>query len=601
MKALIFNSGIGKRMGTLTLDKPKCLLRLNNGETLLSRQIRILRNFGINDFVITTGPYVDDVKTECLKHRNCNFEFVHNDKYIETNYIVSMYNAICLLNNDFIMLHGDLVFDKRAIRKMLNSRFESTCYINKTKVLPEKDFKGRIKENRLHEVSIKIFDKDCYALQPLYKFSKNTMISLSNVVTKYVNNGMVGVYAENAFNEIFPSLNVQPLDYDDCFIEEIDNPDDYEKVSNEIVRFDEKEQDITFNCKSSILIIKRLLRLGVSRPLIVCDTFAIKHAFVEIINKKYPHSIIFSDFGPNPTIEMLDKGVYAFKNNNCDSVVSIGGGSSIDIAKCIKVAINNENHANILASNYLFLYTGIPHLCLPSTAGTGSESTSFAVLYKEGIKYSIDNPSLMPESVLFYPSLVASVPLFQKKCTMLDALCQGIESFWSKGATKSSKKHSLKAIGLVAHNYKKYLENDELALANMQKAANESGKAINIARTTAAHALSYGLTSLYGIPHGLAVAIILPHVWALLPEKYKKHNLKPINRRLNGNDEFQDGLKGFIQIYDSLELANLGNIVNAKNIEYLLYHVNIDRLSNFPIVNFDRDLIVNIYSNLSTK
>ncbi len=599
MKALIFNSGIGKRMGTLTLDKPKCLLKLNNGETLLSRQIRILSYFGIKDFVITTGPYVDDVKEECLKHSNCHFDFVHNDKYLETNYIVSMYNAIYLLEDDFIMLHGDLVFDKRAARKMLNSKLESTCYINKTKPLPEKDFKGRIKNNRLHEVSIKIFDKDCYALQPLYKFSKKTMISLSNVVAKYVSDGMVNVYAENAFNEILSSLNVHPLDYNNCFIEEIDNPDDYEKVSKEIVRFDEKEQEITFNCKSDTLILKRLLRFGVSRPLIVCDAFAVKHAFVEKIKKKYPRSIVFSDFGSNPTIEMLDKGVAALKNNNCDSIVSIGGGSSIDIAKCIKIAINDKNYANIFVSNYPFLYTGIPHLCLPSTAGTGSESTSFAVLYKEGIKYSIDNPSLMPESALFYPSLVSSVPLFQKKCTMLDALCQGIESYWSKGGTKSSKKHSLKAISLVVHNYKKYLENDELAMANMQKAANESGKAINIARTTAAHALSYGLTSLYGIPHGLAVALIIPYVWLLLPENYRKHNLKSINKLLSRNNEFQDGINGFMQIYNSLDLINPCELINTKDIEYLLSHVNIDRLSNFPIVNFDRDLIKNIYLKLS--
>ncbi len=74
----------------MTFDKPKCLVKLKNGETLLSRQIRILSFFGIKDFVITTGPYVEDVKKECLKHQDCNFILVHNDKYAVTNYIVSI-------------------------------------------------------------------------------------------------------------------------------------------------------------------------------------------------------------------------------------------------------------------------------------------------------------------------------------------------------------------------------------------------------------------------------------------------------------------------------------------------------------------------------
>jgi phosphoenolpyruvate phosphomutase len=85
------------------------------------------------------------VKKECLKHQDCNFIFVHNDKYAVTNYIVSMDNAANFLSDDFIMLHGDLVFDKKAIRRLINSKHQATCYIDKTKPLPEKDLKVALK------------------------------------------------------------------------------------------------------------------------------------------------------------------------------------------------------------------------------------------------------------------------------------------------------------------------------------------------------------------------------------------------------------------------------------------------------------------------
>ncbi len=582
-------------MGSLTFDKPKCLVKLKNGETLLSRQIRILSFFGIKDFVITTGPYVEDVKKECLKHQDCNFIFVHNDKYAVTNYIVSMDNAANFLSDDFIMLHGDLVFDKKAIRRLINSKHQATCYIDKTKPLPEKDFKGRIKNNKLHEVSTNIFDNDCFALQPLYKFDKDTMHALTSIVEKYVKEGKVNVYAENAFNELFPVLNVIPVDYSDCYIEEIDNPDDYKRVTNEIVRFDEKEQSISHNCNSGELIINKIKRLGASRPLIICDAFATNHPFVNLIRNRFINSAVFSEFGPNPTIEMLESGVASFVNNNSDSIVSIGGGSSIDIAKCIKIAISETNKSHLFEGNYNFEYLNVPHICLPSTSGTGSESTSFAVLYKDGVKYSIDNPSLLPEFVLLYPSLVLTVPLFQKKCTMLDALCQGIESYWSKNATPVSKRYSLKTIKLVVNNYENYLSGDAKATANMQKAANNSGKAINIARTTAAHALSYGLTSLYGIPHGLAVALILPHVWKLLPPQYIKNDLAKINKLLGNNPSTKNGLDGFKHIFNYLNLEKQSTQVNLEDFDYLVSHVNVDRLSNFPFVDFTKELVKNIY------
>lgn len=238
MKAIIFNSGLGSRMAGLTENNPKCMVKLYNGETIFERQIRILSDCGIKDFVITTGPFKEQLYEVSEKFKNLNFQFVANEEYRSTNYIVSMNNASQYLDDDVLLLHGDLVFNKRLIEKILDNKNKSVCLYNEEKELPEKDFKGRFKNNKLIEVSVNIFDDDCYAFQPLYKLDKGDLQIWKDKVAEFVKNGNVKVYAENALNEITEMLNVQGMSYKDDYIDEIDNEFDYNRVSNEIKEFD---------------------------------------------------------------------------------------------------------------------------------------------------------------------------------------------------------------------------------------------------------------------------------------------------------------------------------------------------------------------------
>ena len=115
MKALIFNSGIGKRMGELTKHSPKCMVKLKNSETIFERQLRLLNDVGIKDVIITIGPYEEQLKEVASKkaYQDMHFTFVHNDKYDQTNYIYSFYLTKEFLDDDFLILHGDLVFNKK--------------------------------------------------------------------------------------------------------------------------------------------------------------------------------------------------------------------------------------------------------------------------------------------------------------------------------------------------------------------------------------------------------------------------------------------------------------------------------------------------------
>lgn len=240
MKAIIFNSGLGTRMEALTSNKPKCMVKLYNNETILERQIRILSECGIKEFIITTGPYKEQIESITNKYNKLKFIFINNPDYKTTNYIVSMNYAYNYLNDDILLLHGDLVFNKELIIKVLNNKHKSLCLYNEIKPLPDKDFKGRFKNNILKEVSIKIFDNNCYAFQPLYKLSKNNIIKWKNKVKEFVNNGITNVYAEDALNKITNTMRIYGLSYKDDYIEEIDNKDDYIRVSNEIKKIDNK-------------------------------------------------------------------------------------------------------------------------------------------------------------------------------------------------------------------------------------------------------------------------------------------------------------------------------------------------------------------------
>ncbi|MBR0038109.1 MAG: phosphonoacetaldehyde reductase [Bacteroidales bacterium] len=247
----------------------------------------------------------------------------------------------------------------------------------------------------------------------------------------------------------------------------------------------------------------------------------------------------FSDFTPNPLYEQVCKGVELLKTSKCDTILAVGGGSAIDVAKCIKLAVlAQEGNAAIippLVSQRLPIDgTKIPFIAIPTTAGTGSESTHNAVMYYEGSKQTVTNDGILPDYALLAPEVLKTLPLYQKKCTMMDALCQGIESWWSVNSTEESYEYSRKAIELVMANWRKYIfENDEEAAAKIMLAANYSGRAINITATTAAHAMSYKITSLYKLPHGHAVAICLPEIWeymlSVLPQSGQNEEMSKIN------------------------------------------------------------------------
>lgn len=229
MKALILNSGVGKRMGELTREHPKCMTPIGPDHTILSRQLELLKQAGITDVVITTGPFPELLENYASKQM-ASIQFVHNPRYNETNYIYSMYLARELLRDDLILLHGDLVLEKSALEKLLAVR-ESAVAVERDAPLPKKDFKARLKNGRVREIGINVFGEDCVASQPAYKLQKVTMEVWLEAISDFCRRGETGVYAENALNTILDRLEMVPVALEGCLCNEIDNPEDLEVVS----------------------------------------------------------------------------------------------------------------------------------------------------------------------------------------------------------------------------------------------------------------------------------------------------------------------------------------------------------------------------------
>lgn len=251
---------------------------------------------------------------------------------------------------------------------------------------------------------------------------------------------------------------------------------------------------------------------GSTKVLLVCDSsFPFLSIKDDIEHMGTPY-VVFDQFTPNPLYEDVCKGVDLFQITKCDTILAVGGGSSLDVAKCIKLYCQMEKGKIYLEQEYKD--TGVKLIAIPTTAGTGSESTRYAVIYYDGKKQSVTHDSIIPDIAILEPKVLKTLPLYQKKCTMMDALCQGIESWWSVNSTDESKGLSKEAVETIMKWWHEYIFNNiEEAAEHIMHAANLAGQAICITQTTAAHAFSYKITSLYKLPHGHAVAVCLPEIW----------------------------------------------------------------------------------------
>jgi alcohol dehydrogenase class IV len=312
----------------------------------------------------------------------------------------------------------------------------------------------------------------------------------------------------------------------------------------------------------------------------------------------------FYDFSPNPKLKDIERGIEKFKDS--DLVIAVGGGSVLDTAKAINTLSQQEgNPEEYVTGKRKSEGKGKTMIAIPTTTGSGSEATHFCVVYYKGKKYSLASQNMTPKYVLLDPSLTMSMSPELAAASGADALCQAIESQWSVNSNPETQAYSKESIRLAQINLEKSVINPDMnSRAKMMKAANLAGKAINIAKTTAPHALSYFITSKYKISHGQAVLITLPEILEYNSQvneedcndprgpEHVREQIQVINQSFGSGNPQQTSRKFkelMLKIGLKTRLRELG--VRQEDLPEIAESVNAERLKNNPRKILKKDLI----------
>ena len=252
-------------MGVLTSEHPKCMTEISGNETILSRQLRQIAEAGIEEVVMTTGAFDSVLVNYCQSlELPIHITFVKNPVYAETNYIYSIYCARDYLDDDILLMHGDLVFENEVFDRVMNHN-GSCMTVSSSLPLPDKDFKAVVKNGKVTKVGIGFFN-DAMAAQPLYKLTREAWRKWLDRIVAFCEADNRKVYAENALNELDGKADIDALDVGNLLCSEIDNPEDLAVVS---AKLNEVERRTVYMCFSTdiihgghIAIIKKAQRLG---------------------------------------------------------------------------------------------------------------------------------------------------------------------------------------------------------------------------------------------------------------------------------------------------------------------------------------------------
>lgn len=270
---------------------------------------------------------------------------------------------------------------------------------------------------------------------------------------------------------------------------------------------------------------------GWKSALIVSDEILVKLGLVapllEGMEKEGIKAVLFDKVIPNPTITNVEDGLAIYKKNECDHIIALGGGSVIDCAKIIAARVVKPKQSVQKMKGLLKVGKKLPpFVAIPTTSGTGSEATLAAVISNPETheKYPINDTHLIPTYAVMDPLLTIGLPKPITSTTGMDALTHAVEAYIGSENTKKTKKYAIEATQLIFKYIKRaYDQGDDKEARNMmQKASLLAGMAFTRAYVGYVHAVAHTLGGFYGVPHGLANAVILPHVLQAYGKKAHK-------------------------------------------------------------------------------
>ncbi len=310
----------------------------------------------------------------------------------------------------------------------------------------------------------------------------------------------------------------------------------------------------------------------------------------------------YSGFGTNPSHEALVAALEQLKGAHVDMIIAVGGGSVMDFAKLVAIYLENPQALDAGFPDISGLPVAAPITAVPTTAGSGSDATHFAVMYRDGSKYSLASPQLQPAYVVVDPELTTGMSAAQTATSGMDALCQAMESLWARNATARSMEYARHAITLILPHLEQFCHHpDSKSRRAMALGAFFAGKAINISKTTGPHAMSYYLTDHLGVPHGEAVAMNM--------EFFIRKNLPVVSKNVR-RDFFTlfevsdaDALAGGISRLKKnmglrMDVSEAG-LTSRSSLKKYLDSINEERMGNNPARISTSELFDVYYRNIN--
>ncbi len=320
--------------------------------------------------------------------------------------------------------------------------------------------------------------------------------------------------------------------------------------------------------------------------------------------------VVFDEVLPNPTIAMVEQGLKIYNENKCEGCIAFGGGSVLDCAKVILARHVKPNKSVKKMKGLLKIRKRLPTLfAVPTTAGTGSETTLAAVITDEQThyKYAINDFSLIPHYAVLDYKTTLNLPKFITATTGMDALTHAVEAYIGRSTTKKTRKMAEEAVKLIVENLKLAYDepHNEKARTNMLKASYCAGVAFTVSYVGYVHAIAHSLGGQYGVPHGFANAVILPIMLREYGDVVNKKlsKLAKISLVAKNEDSEKVASQKFIEYIENLnkhfEIPNYIDKLEEKDFDVLAGHADKEANPLYPVpVLYDKEELKGVYKKL---
>ena len=313
---------------------------------------------------------------------------------------------------------------------------------------------------------------------------------------------------------------------------------------------------------------------GINNTILITDkgirSLGLTDGLLDGLKKANIKCVVFDDTVPNPTIDNIEAALKIYKENDCQAIIAFGGGSSIDCSKGVGARLARPKKPVQKMKGVLKILKSTPPIfAIPTTSGTGSEATLAAVISDSSTheKYPINDPNLIPRYAVLDPKITLKLPPHITSTTGMDALTHAVEAYIGSSNTKETKEMAIKATQIIFKYLKRAYDNgaDLEAREQMQLAAYYAGIAFTRAYVGYVHSVAHSLGGMYGVPHGLANAVILPYFL----DEYGKSAWKKLAQlaeavNISGNSD-EEKAKAFIQAVKDLNASmNIPNKIEGK-------------------------------------